>query len=308
MKRSLVLFASFILAAAAAFPRDANPRAPGNTQGAPVIVTPAWLASHMDDPNLIIFHVGSSRRDFAKGHIPKARFLWTASLSTTTEDLTLELPPEEQADSVLKNLGVSEGARIVLYFAGGSVTQTTRIFLTLEYLGLSGKVSLLDGGLDAWKAEGRQVTPGSIQHSHGSYVPRVHPEVVVSADWVAAHLNDRSVAIVDARGSQFYQGHGGGMPRAGHIPGAVNIQFNSLVDSTNRLKDKRELEKIFEGAGVKPGDTVVSYCHIGQQASLVYFVARYLGYEARLYDGSFEDWSSRDDLPVVNPSDEPVKK
>ncbi|HTY59242.1 MAG TPA: sulfurtransferase [Bacteroidota bacterium] len=308
MKQLLVLFALFILSSPAAIFASGKGIPPGETQGAPVVVSTAWLASHIDDPNLIVFHVGSSRRDYAKGHIPGARFLWSSSLSTTTEDLTLELPPEEQADSVLRNLGVSEGARIVLYFANGSVTQATRMFLTLEYLGLSGKVSLLDGGLDAWKAEGRSVTAGASKHAAGSYVPRLHPEVVVDAEWVAAHLNDNRVAIVDARGAQFYQGKGGGMPRAGHIPGAVNIQFSGLVDSTNRLRDKRELEKIFEGAGVKPGVTVVSYCHIGQQASLVYFVARYLGYDARLYDGSFEDWSSRDDLPVVNPSEERGKK
>jgi thiosulfate/3-mercaptopyruvate sulfurtransferase len=87
----------------------------------------------------------------------------------------------------------------------------------------------------------------------------------------------------------------------------VNIPFSTLVDSTNRVKDRGELKKIFEAAGVKPGLTVISYCHIGQQASLVYFVAKYLGYDARLYDGSFEDWSSRDELPVVNPSSEPGK-
>ncbi|HEX7573043.1 MAG TPA: sulfurtransferase [Bacteroidota bacterium] len=307
MMRSIILFFAFFLFAACAYPQGGKETSPVAAQGATLIVTPAWLAAHLDDPNPIVFHVGSSKRDYTKGHIPRARFLWTMSLSTTTEDLTLELPPTEQADSVLKNLGVSDGARIVLCFANGNVTPTTRIFLTLEYLGLSGKVSLLDGGLDAWKAEGRPMTAEAVKHSHGTYVPRAHPELIVGADWVAAHLNDKTVAIVDARGAQFFQGHGGGMPRAGHIPGAVNIQFSALVDSTNRLKGKPELEKIFEAAGVKPGVTVVSYCHIGQQASLVYFVAKYLGYDARLYDGSFEDWSSRDDLPVVNPAGEPGK-
>jgi thiosulfate/3-mercaptopyruvate sulfurtransferase len=307
MKRFIFLCVLFLLVTAFAYPRGGQSAPPRPPQGASMIVTPAWLAAHLDDPNLIVFHVGSSKRDYAKAHIPGARFLWTMSLSTTTEDLTLELPPAEQADSVLKNLGVSEGVRIVLCFGSGNVTPTTRVFLTLDYLGLAGKVSLLDGGLDAWKSEGRPVTAESAKHSKGTYVPRTHPEVVVNADWVAAHLNDKSVAIVDARGAQFYQGHGGGMPRAGHIPGAINIQFSSLVDSTNRLKSKEELVKLFDAAGVKPGVTVVPYCHIGQQASLVYFVARYLGYEARLYDGSFEDWSSRDDLPVVDPSHETGK-
>jgi thiosulfate/3-mercaptopyruvate sulfurtransferase len=92
------------------------------------------------------------------------------------------------------------------------------------------------------------------------------------------------------------------MPRPGHIPGAVNISFSSIVDSTNRLKDPASLRRIFQQAGVKQGSRVISYCHIGQQATLVYFAAKYLGYEAQVYDGSFEEWSGRKDLPLLNPA------
>ena len=89
------------------------------------------------------------------------------------------------------------------------------------------------------------------------------------------------------------------MPRAGHIPSANNIPFSSLVeDSTNKFKSVEAFRALFTGAGVRPGDSVATYCHIGQQASLLYFVARYLGYEAHLYDGSFQDWSNRKELPV----------
>ena len=88
------------------------------------------------------------------------------------------------------------------------------------------------------------------------------------------------------------------MPRAGHIPGALNIPFSSVVDSTNKLKDDSTLTAMFTSTGIRTGDTIVSYCHIGQQATVLYLVARHLGHEARLYDGSFEDWSGRDELPV----------
>jgi thiosulfate/3-mercaptopyruvate sulfurtransferase len=79
------------------------------------------------------------------------------------------------------------------------------------------------------------------------------------------------------------------------------VPFSALIDGTT-IKDEPALRAIFTAAGVKPGTEVVSYCHIGQQGSLVWLVARILGYEARLYDGSFEDWSGREDLPVVNPA------
>ncbi len=79
------------------------------------------------------------------------------------------------------------------------------------------------------------------------------------------------------------------------------MPFTSLIEGT-KVKDEAALREIFTAAGVRPGSEVVSYCHIGQQASLVWLAARILGYEARLYDGSFEDWSGREDLPVVNPA------
>jgi thiosulfate/3-mercaptopyruvate sulfurtransferase len=102
-------------------------------------------------------------------------------------------------------------------------------------------------------------------------------ELVVDAAWMSANLNKPKVAIVDARAPEFYTGASAGrMPRAGHIPSAVNVPFSSLADASNKLKDSATLKKILADAGIKQGDQIVSYCHIGQQASLVYFVAKYL--------------------------------
>jgi thiosulfate/3-mercaptopyruvate sulfurtransferase len=271
---------------------------------APLIVSTAWLAEHLHDPQLVVFHVGSSVREYKKGHVPGARFLWTQSLAQSTPELTLEIPPALQADSVISKLGVDSGVRIVLTFAGGNISPVTRVLFTLDYMGLRGRVSLLDGGLDVWKAEGRPVSQETPSFKEGSFRCRPHPSSVVDADWIMAHRQDGSVKVVDARGAQFYKGQGGGMPRAGHIPGAVSIPFSSVVDSTNKFKDEAGLARIFSDAGIRPGDTVVTYCHIGQQATVLYLTARRLGHEALLYDGSFEDWSMRDELPVAAGQDE----
>ena len=267
-----------------------------------MLVSTAWLQEHLNDPSLVILHTGTNRREYKDGHIQGARFLWTQALAYSDPDQTLELPSKAQADSVLKKLGISDKSHIVLCFDGSNVSPTTRVFFTLDYFGLGDRVSLLDGGLDAWKAEGRPIVTETPTIAEGSFVPEVKANLVVNADWLKDNLTNPAISIVDARAAQYYSGSGGGMPRAGHIPNAVNIPFSSVVDSVNKLKDPASLKRIFQQAGVKQGSRVISYCHIGQQASVVYFVAKYLGYEAQVYDGSFEEWSGRKDLPLVNPA------
>jgi thiosulfate/3-mercaptopyruvate sulfurtransferase len=267
-----------------------------------MLVSTAWLQEHLNDPSLVILHTGTNRREFKNGHIQGARFLWTQALAYSDPDLTLELPPRAQADSVLKKLGISEKSRIILCFDGSNVSPTTRVFYTLDYLGLGDRISMLDGGLDAWKAEGRPIVTETPTIAEGSFVPAPKSNLVVTCDWLNENLDNPAISIVDARAAQYYSGSGGGMPRPGHIPNAVNIPFSSLIDSTNKLKDPASLKRIFQQAGVKQGSRVISYCHIGQQATMVYFVAKYLGYEAQVYDGSFEEWSGRKDLPLVNPA------
>jgi thiosulfate/3-mercaptopyruvate sulfurtransferase len=173
------------------------------------------------------------------------------------------------------------------------------VFLTLEYAGLRGRVSVLDGGRPAWQAEGRPVTTEVPTVTPGHFTPHPRNDVVVDAAWLSQHLSDPSVAILDARDAGFYLDTlKNEMPRGGHIPGARSLPFGTVVLDDNKVKPLADLRAMFEQAGATTGDTVVSYCHIGQQGTLVYFAARLLGYNVRLYDGSFQDWSARSDLPV----------
>jgi thiosulfate/3-mercaptopyruvate sulfurtransferase len=265
-----------------------------------MIVSTDWLAKHLNDKSLVLLQVGD-RKEYDAAHIPGAQFIQTSDISTPRgPGLILELPPVEQLKATFEKLGISDNSRIIVYFSKDWVTPTSRVYFTLDYLGLGDRTSILDGGLPAWVAEKRAVTSEVIVPKPGKFTPRPNPRLVVDAAWVKANLSKSGVAILDAREAKFYTGaEKGMMPRAGHIPGAKNIPFGSLVyEPNNKFKNPEALRELFTNAGVKQQDSVATYCHIGQQASLLYFVARYLGYDAHLYDGSFQDWSNRSELPV----------
>jgi thiosulfate/3-mercaptopyruvate sulfurtransferase len=290
----------------AGWARGASPSPADSSQ--PLLVTPAWLAGHLHDKGLIIFHVGdrASRPVYDAGHIPGAQFLAPLSeFSTPHVDgaLMLELPRAEVLDSVLESKGVSNDSRIVLCPARQYLSPTSRALLTLEYVGMAGRVSVLDGGLEAWQAEGRPVSTEVPVAAKGSFTPHLHPELIADAGYVRTHLADPDTRIVDARDTSFYNGRETHQGRNGHIRGAISIPFSTMADSSGRTLPLTELRARFRQAGVKEGQWVVTYCHIGQQATFVWFGARLLGIPARLYDGSFQDWAAHPELPVDNPAE-----
>jgi thiosulfate/3-mercaptopyruvate sulfurtransferase len=265
-----------------------------------LIVTTDWLAKHLNDDSLVLLQVGE-KDEYTASHIPRAQFVQLADISTPRgQGLTLELPPVDQLKATFERLGISDNSRIVIYFGKDWVTPTARVFMTLDYLGFGERTSILDGGLPAWRADGKPVTAEIVEPKKGNVTPHPNNKLIVDATWVKENLSNPNVRILDARAPQFYTGaEQGRMPRGGHIPHAKNIPFSSLVeDSTNKFKAPTALRDLFNAADVKANNSVATYCHIGQQASLLYFVAKYLGYDAHVYDGSFEDWSNRAELPV----------
>ena len=137
------------------------------------------------------------------------------------------------------------------------------------------------------------------------FTVRANPALVADAKYVAANLENTGVRILDARDTSFYNGRETRQGRNGHIKGAASMPYTTMVDSSGKFRSPAALQAQFAAAGVEKGQTVVTYCHIGQQATLVWFIARVLGYDAKLYDGSFQDWAGRAELPVVNPAARP---
>jgi thiosulfate/3-mercaptopyruvate sulfurtransferase len=200
---------------------------------------------------------------------------------------------------LFESLGVSNDSRIVLYWGKDWVSPTTRVFLTLDYLGLGDRTSILDGGFAAWTASGGPVTTEVASVARGTLTVTPRPDIIVDAKSVRAAIGDSRAAIIDARARRFYTGQAAGMhAREGHIPGAGSLPFSSLLDDRGTFKSRATLETMLDGASAMPGKRVIAYCHIGQQATVVYFAARLLGRDARLYDGSWDQWSRMSELPI----------
>jgi thiosulfate/3-mercaptopyruvate sulfurtransferase len=252
------------------------------------------LASQLKDPALVILHVAEDSSDYVRAHVPGARFVRYRSVAADgTDDLGAELPPVATIEELFEPLGVSDSSRIVIY---GHTVLASRVFFTLDAAGHP-RVAILNGGLDAWKAGGHPVESGDDRgaaRARGSFTPRVNAERLATADWIRAQGS--RIALVDVRPDPEFTGSDGGMGGmhpVGHIDGAKQLPWNALVGSDGRFLPDDQLRAKLQGAGAVSGKPVVPYCMIGMRASVVYFVARHLGLDARLYDGSIVDWGRR---------------
>ena len=262
----------------------------------PLVVSTAWLASHLNDPSIVVIQVEHDD-SYKQGHIPGARALSYMDIVTSRGGLGSEVPSPDQIREVFEKLGVSDQSRVIAYASEGPMA--SRALFTLDYIG-HGRFAMLDGGLQQWRAEGRPVTREVPAVVRGRLTVRAQPERVATADWITAHLGKPGVSLIDTRTDGEYVGAGErhGMPSAGHIPGARQLQWEQLFRDGDSplLKDRAELQRLYS-ARVNAGDTVATYCWVGYRASMTYFIARYLGYPVKLYDGSYQDWQGRK-LPV----------
>lgn len=257
-----------------------------------MLVSTEWLAQHLKDPNLVILHVAEKKSDFNRGHIPGAHYLATDDF---IEGDVAELPSPQHLQDVFQKLGISNNSRIVIYTTAWWPI-AARAYYTLDYLGLGDRTSLLDGGIEHWTAQKRPVSQEESPAVSGKLAPHVHEEVRATLEQArkASMPQAQDTLLLDARPERRYT--------AGHLPGATRVYWQeTLVDPKDDpvLLSPDKLRALFASRGIKPGQKLITYCEIGLQASHMYFVAKYLGYNAAMYDGSFHDWSMINGLPLV---------
>src|SRR5687767_1803007 len=268
------------------------------TKAQTIIVSPQWLNDNMNDPDLVIVQPSFLKYDYDNEHIKGARYLWPDWLTANSPEGSYNPPDPKAATKVLQDLGINKNSKVVLCHAFGDVSVTARMFITLENLGLRDRVYYLNGGLVAWKKAGFPVTKELPDIKKGNFVATPAVPLLVDKDYVLQSLKTRSAEIVDARIKRFYDGDPTGNPRDGHITGALNLAYTDMIDSTNSIKSPEILQKNFQAVLPDKNKEVITYCFIGQTASVIYLTGRSLGYNVKVYDGSMQEWSRRPELPM----------
>lgn len=272
---------------------------------APSVATPQQAAALVDEPGTVVLHVGD-RAEYEKEHLPRARHLELRTLYPlrAAGELTLQIPAPGELETRLEGLGIGDRTPVLVYMGSTNVTATTRVVFTLDYAGLGGQTFVLDGGLPAWKAAKLPVTsevPPAPPRGALTLKPRL-ASVATLAD-VKAGAGAPGSAVIDARTREFYTGESdnhGRIPRPGHVTGAVSVPYTSFVQDDGRFRSAAEVQALLQDAGAARGTRLITYCHIGQQATVPWLMARILGYDVQLFDGSYEEWARTPDAPVTS--------
>jgi len=268
-----------------------------------MLVTTNWLAEHLKDPDLIVLSIGASPEFYSKGHIPGARQIKLSEIAVSREGIPNELPPVEALQRVFATAGAGNKSRIVIYGERFNLL-AARAYYTLDYLGVAQRTSLLDGGLEKWKAEGRPLSTDTPVVIPATLRVSPQPEILVDTATMRTLVEKKpgKLTLLDARPTKEFTGEqlSEDVAKAGHIPGAHSLYWMDLLVSRENpvLRPEAELRRMYAEASAAPGRPLVTYCRTGMQSSFDYFVAKYLGYDPSMYDASFFEWSKKD-LPAL---------
>ena len=272
------------------------------------IVTTEWLAKHVSDPDVRVvdgtWHMPQLKRDpraeFEAAHVPGAAFFDIDAIADHTTTLPHMLPTAEQFGAAVGALGIGHGDRVVVYDVRG-VVSAARVWWTFRAFGHDA-VAVLDGGLRKWRAEGRPVDSGVGRPAPRAFTARARPELIRDVEAMRANIATRAAQVLDARSAGRFAGTEP-EPRAGlrggHIPGSLNLPYETLYSPDGTLKPPDELRRAVTAAGVDLGRPVVTTCGSGVTASVLALALYLIGRrDVAVYDGSWSEWGSRFDTPV----------
>jgi thiosulfate/3-mercaptopyruvate sulfurtransferase len=279
------------------------------------LVSTDWLEAHLGEPGLQVVDIRGyvkskdlgggvqhadytgARDEYDAGHIPGSTYVdWTVDIVDLMNPVKAQIASPEEFAEAMASRGIGDQTDVVIVdHTGGHFA--TRLWWALRYYGHD-RAAVLDGGFNKWMAESRPLSTEEPAPERADFTPNVRPELRVEPEEVLAAIDAPGSKIVDARDEPQYSGAVRRTTKGGHIPSAVNISAKELVNADGTWKPVEQLREALAEGGVKPDERVIAYCNGGVTATAVLFALARTGHEDFAnYDGSWNEWGERADLP-----------
>jgi thiosulfate/3-mercaptopyruvate sulfurtransferase len=271
-------------------------------------VTTAWLAEHLNDRDLVVvdasWYLPAMKRDgfkeYQATHIPGAVYFDIDEISDHGAGLPHMLPPPDAFALHMRRLGIGDSAKIVVY-DGAGLYSAARVWWTFRVFGAD-NVSVLEGGLPKWRAEGRPTESGMTSRTAAKFTPKFNQKLVADLDRVEKALSSGGAQVVDVRSAARFRGEAPeprpGV-RPGRMPGSLNVPSTEFI-ADGALASPERIRSALAAGGVDPDKPIIASCGSGVSAALLWLALEEIGRPPHaLYDGSWADWGSRVDKPAA---------